>query len=165
MDLQLAALYAEIDRLDFVAFFERLDIRPWRKQEHYMLYRCRALCYRSSFLAIDTKQNICIHVDLGSSRLYKTNLYWHITDSSACHWGVLTFAHQYFREDPKTIALNREKYSLIGPAVTTPEKARKLKSRTVPLVQAAAGEQHQPVSEQLTAVGIPETFLESPASP
>jgi hypothetical protein len=122
MDRKLATLYAEIDRLDFVAFMERMGIRPSRKIEQYVCYRCRQLCYRSSFLAIDTTRNICFRVYPGLNKLQKPADHLRlINDQSDCCMGVLVFAHQYFRQDPKTIALHREKYQLIGPSVPVPE--------------------------------------------
>ncbi len=123
MDSQIAALYYEFNRLDFVAFMVRLGIRSWRKVDQDVIYRCRQMTTRSSFLAADTNTNLCFHVMMETGNLYAyTDYAWLIRNRSGCCLSVLTFAHQYFREDAKTIALNREKYSLIGPAACIPEK-------------------------------------------
>jgi hypothetical protein len=118
---QMTALYDEINRLDFIAFLDRLGLRPWRKVEHYVLYRSRRMTDRSSFLAVDTKENVCHHVFMGTGNIYAhTDYAWLIKNRSARRMSVVIFAHQYFRQDPKTIALHREHYQLIGPSVSTP---------------------------------------------
>ena len=123
MDSQIAALYNEINQLNFVASIVRLGIRPWRKVEHDIPYRCRRMTMRSTFLAVDSKINIYFHVMMGTGNLYHNTDYdWLIKNRSGCCLTVLNFAHQYFREDTKSIALDREEFSLIGPAASIPEK-------------------------------------------
>jgi hypothetical protein len=152
------SLYDEIDQLDFIAFLDRLGLRPWKKVEHYVLYRFRRMTDRSSFLAIDTKENVCFHVFMGTGNIYAhTDYAWLIKNRSACCMSVLAFAHQYFREDSKTIALHRSSYELIGPSVRIQTTSPIAQSSAI--IQAAAGDQHPSKSGLPTAIGIPETFL------